>query len=280
MIHNLHKVECKKCGVSWMVSYKTYWARKKNKSKLCFKCSRMGKGTTNGGSFTKGIVPWNKGVFTALCRICGKRIKNSKRCRECWMKEVREKNSKSCVICGKIFSKYGKFCSRDCFKQSKVWVKRGKEHPSWKGGKWRWKCIDCGEKKSRSAVNRCRKCLDKYKVGELHHSWQGGKSSENIKIRRSVKYREWRTAVFKKDNYTCVFCKARGGRLNADHIKRFALYPELRLVVSNGRTLCVPCHKATETWGTKGLRNRKYKLINLKDLFEIWKKFTKTILQM
>jgi 5-methylcytosine-specific restriction endonuclease McrA len=62
-------------------------------------------------------------------------------------------------------------------------------------------------------------------------------------------YRKWREKVFKRDNYTCVFCKERGGRLHADHIKPFAWFPELRLVLSNGRTLCVKCHYKTPTYG-------------------------------
>ena len=37
--------------------------------------------------------------------------------------------------------------------------------------------------------------------------------------------------------------KGHGSKLNADHIKPFSLYPELRLIVENGRTLCVDCHK-------------------------------------
>lgn len=37
--------------------------------------------------------------------------------------------------------------------------------------------------------------------------------------------------------------------LHADNIKPFALYPELRFEVTNGRTLCIPCHKKTGTYG-------------------------------
>jgi 5-methylcytosine-specific restriction endonuclease McrA len=37
--------------------------------------------------------------------------------------------------------------------------------------------------------------------------------------------------------------------LQADHIKPFAHHPELRFDVNNGRTLCVPCHRKTDTYG-------------------------------
>lgn len=73
--------------------------------------------------------------------------------------------------------------------------------------------------------------------------WAGFKRSELYRLRRSPEYREWRDAVYKRDNFTCQECGAHGVKLEADHIKSFALFPELRFDVGNGRTLCVPCHK-------------------------------------
>ncbi len=80
--------------------------------------------------------------------------------------------------------------------------------------------------------------------------WKGGVSKENELARKSLQYRQWRTLVFKRDEYACVIGgRAHGKYLHADHIKSFSKYPELRFVVSNGRTLCVPCHKLTDTYG-------------------------------
>ncbi len=59
----------------------------------------------------------------------------------------------------------------------------------------------------------------------------------------------WRKQVLERDNYTCVICHKSSGELHADHIKQFAFYPNLRFVLSNGRTLCKGCHRKTKTWG-------------------------------
>jgi len=57
---------------------------------------------------------------------------------------------------------------------------------------------------------------------------------------------------FERDNFQCVFGgKEHSNDLRADHIKPFALYPELRFEIDNGRTLCESCHRKTDTFGSK-----------------------------
>lgn len=75
------------------------------------------------------------------------------------------------------------------------------------------------------------------------------------KIRNSKEYRNWRGIILKRDNYTCQVCNQMEGKLNVDHIKPFAYFPELRFELLNGRTLCVDCHKKTNTYG----RQYKYR---------------------
>lgn len=71
-------------------------------------------------------------------------------------------------------------------------------------------------------------------------------------LRYSKRMDDWRKSVFARDDYTCQLCGIRGGYIEADHIKSFAKHPELRFELSNGRTLCRPCHMKTDTWGYKG----------------------------
>ncbi len=96
--------------------------------------------------------------------------------------------------------------------------------------------------------------------GENHHNWNGGVTPINEKIRQSLEYKIWRMSVFKRDNFTCIQCgDSSGGNLNADHIKAFCDFPDLRFDVSNGRTLCIECHKKTDNylWKSQMLKRKK-----------------------
>lgn len=75
--------------------------------------------------------------------------------------------------------------------------------------------------------------------------WEYGHDPQDQEIRNTVAYRQWRAAVLSRDGYSCRRCGATDVPLHAHHVKAFSQYPELRLVVSNGITLCVPCHGET-----------------------------------
>lgn len=83
--------------------------------------------------------------------------------------------------------------------------------------------------------------------GKNCHFWKGGVTPKNTLIRQSVEYKLWRTSVFTRDNFTCIWCGSKN-EIQADHIKPFASFPELRFSIDNGRTLCKPCHKTTDTY--------------------------------
>jgi 5-methylcytosine-specific restriction endonuclease McrA len=67
------------------------------------------------------------------------------------------------------------------------------------------------------------------------------------RLNRSPVYNEWRTSVFKRDNYTCQKCldsclDSTGGNLQAHHIKPVWSHPWLIFDITNGITLCEDCH--------------------------------------
>lgn len=200
-----------------------------------------------------------------------------------------------------------KFCSQDCLnefrrnkpspspktafqKGHKLCVGRimpkGKDSPSWKGGKISLNCKICSKQfevtRARTNAKTCsRECAlafkrlpenrnamrkvqrDRVEAG-LHNLYRGVTALYTL-IRKSAQYKLWRQSVFKRDGFTCQSCGLCGGDLQADHIKQFALILIENNVqslddaikcaplwdITNGRTLCVPCHKLTGTWGIK-----------------------------
>lgn len=88
--------------------------------------------------------------------------------------------------------------------------------------------IDADEVKSRRGVH--------------NWNWKDGVTPVNSAIRNGTAIREWRKNVFCRDSYTCKHCGKVGGVLHAHHIKEFSKHPELRFELSNGLTLCKPCH--------------------------------------
>lgn len=176
---------------------------------------------------------------------------------------------RECLVCKGSFScrdspsrmGRGKVCSRNCFYLYE------RKNPR------TFKCRKCNEivpnknhkKNPIFCSNLCRiknfigrklspetrRKMSLMKIGSKSHLWRGGIWPENKKERNRVEYKLWREAVFRRDKWTCIECGKKNCYLNADHIKPYSLYPELRHDVNNGRTLCVECHRQTPTFGEK-----------------------------
>lgn len=159
--------------------------------------------------------------------------------------------SANCKTCGKLFffspSDKRKYCSRKCFVP--YWVKNVSIAHIIRGtGLKEYTCKGCGKnfiaQRSSRRVYCSHKCSDKYTLitrekvlGSRNPLWNGGSSFLQIRPK------SWRLAVFERDDYTCQKCGKRGVSLQADHIKPYWLFSELRMEVSNGQTLCKKCHE-------------------------------------
>jgi len=190
------------------------------------------------------------------------------------------KDTKKCLICKKEFIKSyycslkdwktRKYCSRECAKATLFhngitpWNK-GKSvrlNPIGefkKGFKWSDEIKD--KMKGRIPWNKGTKGIMKSNSGTFRpgnipiHKGKGITPQERL-FRNCKEYKDWRTTVLKRDDFICVWCGYKSHtRVNGhsdmvvDHIKSYALYPELRTKIENGRTLCYWCHKKTETYG-------------------------------
>jgi hypothetical protein len=164
----------------------------------------------------------------------------------------------------------GKKTSENLNHQKAMKLLRGVDSPAWKGGLPT--CATCKKKLAAHKSILCQQCFLKTKRGENHHNWRGGITPLRKIIRESVMYKKWQTNCLLRDNYTCVLCKKRGGNLHVDHIKPFTIILSENKIDSlessftcqilwdtkNGRTLCIPCHKGTDTFGRKA---KKYDTI-------------------
>ena len=190
---------------------------------------------------------------------------------------------KNCQFCKKEFNarhSYNKFCGVKCFGLSE----QGENNHRWKGGKVSAKCLSCSkiflfQKRKRAKGILCsleckaqwQKNIGLYKK-ENNPMWRGGVTPLALLLRTSERNITWRKEIFKRDNYTCVKCGVRNGigigktvYLEADHypVSFATLLQEARETddftkfwdISNGRTLCRPCHDKTKNGKPKKVKN-------------------------
>ena len=88
-------------------------------------------------------------------------------------------------------------------------------------------------------------CYSKFREEKMQSheqpTWRGGITRLTQIGRGTKRYKQWQRAVLERDGRKCISCGT-PERLEADHIKPWAKFPELRFDVSNGRTLCVKHH--------------------------------------
>lgn len=84
----------------------------------------------------------------------------------------------------------------------------------------------------------------------------GRRTPRITQIRQSAEHKKWRRNILERDGMACVWCGNKD-RLQVDHIIPLAhLLNEMDLGQNvdlydpdNGRTLCVPCHEKTSSYG-------------------------------
>jgi len=105
---------------------------------------------------------------------------------------------------------------------------------------------------------KTRKRISRY-VGEMRWNYRGNITTLNKRIYDSYKYRQWRSDIFTRDDFTCQKCREKG-YIEAHHLKEFskimienniitleqALNCEEFWNINNGLTLCKKCHNLTK----------------------------------
>lgn len=121
---------------------------------------------------------------------------------------------------------------------------------------------ECNKKRSIALMGKKlslehRGKLSQSQKGEKCYNWKGGITKLQLNIRHCFKYRQWRSDVFARDNFTCRECNVKGGQINAHHIKKFYLIIKENILktlkeaedceelwnINNGITVCYNCHK-------------------------------------
>ena len=117
--------------------------------------------------------------------------------------------------------------------------------------------------KGRKLTKEFKERLSVLRIGSKNPAYIDGRKKITHRIRHSSKYRQWRTDIFIRDNYTCVLCNLKNGNgkkiyLEADHYpKSFSqIFSEYSIKtykeameckefwdLKNGRTVCLDCHK-------------------------------------
>jgi hypothetical protein len=255
-------------------------------------CSRVcaakiyGEQRTTNGTFTTECG-WCKKVITKRLSQKGKNGDYcSPACSEAFKRGNDQKNIiKTCKRCNKeyevLYRRQTEYCSRKCsslYQSGEEHINYGKEGPT-KGMKpWTYgltkendeRIVELGAKISKIQKEQFASGI-RSNAKENNPNWKNGHGITPLhhSIRQMKEYKIWRFKVFKRDNFICIWCKDPSRAINADHIKAFSVILKENKIssieeaskcmqlwdIANGRTLCVECHKTTDTYGRKSNDN-------------------------
>lgn len=181
------------------------------------------------GRWVKGCINPNKRGECRNCLICNKSF---------WIRTSRIKTGR------------GKYCSRKCkglasrrkhfsiiteFKKGNTPYFKGRLMPE-----------DVKDKISKANTGRKQSLEEiKNRIESIKKAWdkKGRKKYKRyIHLTATPEYKQWRSAIFKRDDFTCQNCGKTNCYLHVHHIKSWVKYPELRFDTKNGITLCFECH--------------------------------------
>ena len=168
-------------------------------------------------------IPHPTKIIYKKCSYCAKK-KRIKLYHNCYKNHFCSRVHYILFLKAKAFYKYCEICNKKFYCQPSQVKYRNRKHCS----------RTCYLKAQALKVeeNRIKNKFTKHQIDRC--------------LRYSKEAINWRKKIFKRDNYTCQVCNARGVYIEADHIKPWAFFPKLRFKLSNGRTLCRLCHNKTK----------------------------------
>jgi hypothetical protein len=136
------------------------------------------------------------------------------------------------------------------------------------------------ETKKRLSIAKTGKSLlldvnsSKWKLGrfgERCNSWKGGTTKLDKLIRESLNYKNWVSSCMTRDNWTCRTCNKRGIELQVHHLRPLSILIKDNHImtiqdalncdnlwdINNGVSLCLECHKQTDTYCGKMFKKLK-----------------------
>ena len=206
-----------------------------------------------GNKICIGRIPWNKGI--PISEKSKEKLRKSLKGRKVWNEGITGENFKSHFKNGNkgLFEK-GHVNSEEARKKQSNTIKG---HISYTLG---MKFSEATKQKMSKAKkdfvpwNKGKTCPQI--SGENKPNWKGGITPLVMQIRKHFKYRQWRSDIFTRDNFTCQKCGIKGSTLHAHHIKSFSnilQYYEITKLeeaieceelwnINNGITFCKECH--------------------------------------